>query len=329
MLPASLWSENDHAVLRAREARGSFVPYEGVFDGHAGYQVQFEDDDTKHEVASIGLPACWGGQDVETFEFESGHSNGTWDTASLLPSLTSSTCTTGPCTQLSSPIPFDLDPFSHSQAAPGLDNAELFGALGAVTEKLTLSADDEVPNKLMDYSVTGASLKEADLPLPKDVDVQSAAVGGPAHTKQTELMLPYRSLPQQEQSLPHSNDLYTPQWVCGEGAARKGWCVQCESWLTLKNRAYWYNKTFKHGISAVTGMPFLEPTERRLAARSRTNSDSGVSTPSKRSKAATEGKCSTCGEWIPLGTGRKGTQHGQAWYRHAYKVRENLRDPSI
>ncbi|EFX00066.1 hypothetical protein CMQ_7068 [Grosmannia clavigera kw1407] len=68
-----------------------------------------------------------------------------------------------------------------------------------------------------------------------------------------------------EQELRFSGDLYTPRWVRGHGNKREGWCGICKPgrWLVLKNSAFWYDKSFTHGVSAATGNPFQEPQETR------------------------------------------------------------------
>ncbi|KAJ4304439.1 hypothetical protein N0V88_002052 [Collariella sp. IMI 366227] len=68
-----------------------------------------------------------------------------------------------------------------------------------------------------------------------------------------------------EQDLRFEGDLYTPRWVRGHGNKREGWCGICKPgrWLVLKNSAFWYDKSFSHGISAATGSSFQEPRETR------------------------------------------------------------------
>lgn len=106
------------------------------------------------------------------------------------------------------------------------------------------------------------------------------------------------------QDLRFDGDLYTPRWVRGQGNKREGWCGICKPgrWLVLKNSAFWYDKSFSHGISAATGAPFEGPqANRRLEG----NPD------------VWEGYCGSCHEWIALvSSKRKGT----TWFRHAYKV---------
>ena len=34
-------------------------------------------------------------------------------------------------------------------------------------------------------------------------------------------------------------DLYTAQWVRGEGSKREGWCGFCSNWYIMKDSAYW------------------------------------------------------------------------------------------
>lgn len=107
-----------------------------------------------------------------------------------------------------------------------------------------------------------------------------------------------------EQELRFEGDLYTPRWVRGHGNKREGWCGICKPgrWLVLKNSAFWYDKSFTHGISAATGNPFQEPQETR---RMDGNPD------------VWEGLCGSCNDWIALVSSKK---KGTTWFRHAYKV---------
>lgn len=106
-----------------------------------------------------------------------------------------------------------------------------------------------------------------------------------------------------EQELRFEGDLYTPRWVRGHGNKREGWCGICKPgrWLVLKNSAFWYDKSFTHGISAATGSPFQEPQETR---RMDGNPD------------VWEGLCGSCNEWVALVSSKK---KGTTWFRHAYK----------
>jgi Domain of unknown function (DUF4451) len=107
-----------------------------------------------------------------------------------------------------------------------------------------------------------------------------------------------------EQELRFDGDLYTPRWVRGHGNKREGWCGICKPgrWLVLKNSAFWYDKSFTHGISAATGSAFQEPQEAR---RMDGNPD------------VWEGLCGSCNEWVALVSSKK---KGTTWFRHAYKV---------
>lgn len=106
------------------------------------------------------------------------------------------------------------------------------------------------------------------------------------------------------QELRFEGDLYTPRYVRGHGNKREGWCGICKPgrWLVLKNSAFWYDKSFTHGISAATGAPFESPTGTR---------------PMKSNSDVWEGLCHSCGEWIALISSKK---KGTTWFRHAYKV---------
>ncbi|KAH7392143.1 hypothetical protein DE146DRAFT_766270 [Phaeosphaeria sp. MPI-PUGE-AT-0046c] len=106
-----------------------------------------------------------------------------------------------------------------------------------------------------------------------------------------------------EQDLRFTGDLYTPRWVRGHGNKREGWCGLCKPgrWLVLKNSAFWYDKSFTHGVSAATGAAFQGPQDTR---RTEGNLD------------VWEGLCGSCGEWIALVSSKK---KGTTWFRHAYK----------
>ncbi|PNY29346.1 Meiotic expression up-regulated protein 26, partial [Tolypocladium capitatum] len=111
------------------------------------------------------------------------------------------------------------------------------------------------------------------------------------------------------QDLRFNGDLYTPRWVRGHGNKREGWCGICKPgrWLVLKNSAFWYDKSFTHGISATTGSPFQEPLGTR-----RMGGDPDV----------WEGLCGSCNDWIALASSKK---KGTTWFRHAYKCHPHPR----
>ncbi|KAF1958439.1 hypothetical protein CC80DRAFT_409106 [Byssothecium circinans] len=106
-----------------------------------------------------------------------------------------------------------------------------------------------------------------------------------------------------EQDLRFAGDMYTPRWVRGHGNKREGWCGLCKPgrWLVLKNSAFWYDKSFTHGVSAATGAAFQGPQDTR---RTEGNLD------------VWEGLCGSCGDWIALVSSKK---KGTTWFRHAYK----------
>jgi len=115
--------------------------------------------------------------------------------------------------------------------------------------------------------------------------------------------------PEDPEAKPHEQpgrfegDLYTPKWVRYHGNRREGWCGICKPgrWLVLKNSAFWYDKSFTHGISAATGQQFVEPQQvRRMDG----------------SPDVWEGLCHSCKDWLPLVSNKK---KGTAWFRHAYK----------
>jgi len=108
-----------------------------------------------------------------------------------------------------------------------------------------------------------------------------------------------------EQELRFAGDLYTPRWVRGHGNKREGWCGLCKPgrWLVLKNSAYWYDKSFTHGVCAQTGAAFAAPEATR---RVEGNAD------------AWEGLCGQCGEWLSLVSSKK--KGPTTWFRHVSKV---------
>ncbi|KAM5441180.1 hypothetical protein MferCBS31731_003607 [Microsporum ferrugineum] len=110
-----------------------------------------------------------------------------------------------------------------------------------------------------------------------------------------------------EQEPRFEGDMYTPTWVRGQGNRREGWCGICKPgrWLILKNSAYWYDKSFTHGISATTGQAFSPPKQTR---RSEGNAN------------IWEGLCENCDSWIGLVSSKK---RGTTWFRHAYKCYNN------
>jgi hypothetical protein len=75
----------------------------------------------------------------------------------------------------------------------------------------------------------------------------------------------------------------------------------------LKNSAFWYDKSFSHGISAATGNPFHEPQQKR---------------PMDGKPDVWEGLCGVCGQWIALISSKK---KGTTWFRHAYKCHTHLK----
>lgn len=136
-----------------------------------------------------------------------------------------------------------------------------------------------------------------------------------AHLNNTPL-IPLLSEEFRHQSLRFPADLYTPAYVRNQGIEREGWCGMCRPgrWLVLKNSAFWYDKSFKHGISAASGKRFKEPAEvRRITGKVDEESRGDGAEPGD----GWEGLCGICGVWVTLGGGKRG---GVPWFRHAYKV---------
>ncbi|KAG1051387.1 hypothetical protein G6F43_006404 [Rhizopus delemar] len=105
------------------------------------------------------------------------------------------------------------------------------------------------------------------------------------------------------QKLRYEGDHYTPKWVRYTGHLKEGYCDICPSgkWLQLKNSAYWYHKQFYHGISSVTGKPFMKPVDQRLGKGD-----------------ITEGLCHQCQKFVPVCNSKKKNNY-MLWYRHAHK----------
>lgn len=147
----------------------------------------------------------------------------------------------------------------------------------------------------------GCSSHFADLSDPPDL--YSSLHEDPSSPPESDMNPSDPDLVPHEQDLRFNGDLYTPRWVRGHGNKREGWCGLCKPgrWLVLKNSAFWYDKSFTHGVSAATGAAFQGPQETR---RTEGNLD------------VWEGLCGSCGEWIALVSSKK---KGTTWFRHAYK----------
>ncbi|KAL3964805.1 hypothetical protein ACCO45_001809 [Purpureocillium lilacinum] len=172
------------------------------------------------------------------------------------------------------------DTWSSHRLCPLKDSSRCCRAMATPTPSMGTTRTSQNPPDLF------ASLQEEQIPPPEE-DMHPADAD----------MIPY------EQDLRFEGDLYTPRWVRGHGNKREGWCGICKPgrWLVLKNSAFWYDKSFTHGISAATGSPFQEPLETR---RMDGNPD------------VWEGLCGSCNGWIALVSSKK---KGTTWFRHAYK----------
>jgi hypothetical protein len=150
--------------------------------------------------------------------------------------------------------------------------------------------------------LTGCSSHFADLSDPPDL--YSSLHEEPSNPPEEDMNPSDPDLVPHEQDLRFQGDLYTPRWVRGHGNKREGWCGLCKPgrWLVLKNSAFWYDKSFTHGVSAATGAAFQGPQDTR---RTEGNLD------------VWEGLCGSCGDWIALVSSKK---KGTTWFRHAYKV---------
>jgi len=148
----------------------------------------------------------------------------------------------------------------------------------------------------------GCASHFADLSDPPDL--YSSLLEEPSNPPESDMNPSDPDMVPHEQDLRFTGDLYTPRWVRGHGNKREGWCGLCKPgrWLVLKNSAFWYDKSFTHGVSAATGAAFQGPQDTR---RTEGNLD------------VWEGLCGSCNEWIALVSSKK---KGTTWFRHAYKV---------
>lgn len=169
-----------------------------------------------------------------------------------------------------------------AQTLPSTEHFDFFYRHGSTEGKYETKLDDsaEAPNLFRQLQEEQLTPAPEDME-PKDIDLAPG-----------------------EQKLRFEGDMYTPKYVRGHGHKREGWCGICKPgrWLVLKNSAFWYDKSFTHGISAASGMAFKGPKETR---RMSGNPD------------VWEGLCGSCDGWIALISSKK---KGTTWFRHAYKV---------
>lgn len=74
--------------------------------------------------------------------------------------------------------------------------------------------------------------------------------------------------------------------------------------LLLTMKSLRYHKQFYHGISSVSGQPFVKPLETRWVDQD-----------------LVEGLCHQCRQWVPVSNVKR--KNSVLWYRHAHKVWEN------
>ncbi|KAL8630761.1 hypothetical protein Q9189_003521 [Teloschistes chrysophthalmus] len=184
--------------------------------------------------------------------------------------------------------------FGHSSSEDAAFGGNLLATQANLSPEIVNVLHSSIPSKHMCEQHFAGSTSPPDLfgplgeepssPPPEDFDCE-------------ESMMP------RAQDLRFEGDMYTPRYVRGHGNKREGWCGTCKPgrWLVLKNSAFWYDKSFSHGISAATGSAFEGPRESR---RMKGNPD------------VWEGLCGSCGDWIALVSSKK---KGTTWFRHAYK----------
>ncbi|WUR04907.1 putative meiotic expression up-regulated protein 26 [Vairimorpha necatrix] len=96
-------------------------------------------------------------------------------------------------------------------------------------------------------------------------------------------------------------DYYKPSKTRGLKEDKEGYCLECDTWLKLKNSSYWYHMNFIHGINS-KGMKYPEPEIIR------------------KNNGKNEGYCGICEEWINLGSKRDQKRCKFGWYRHCQKI---------
>ncbi|KAJ1722016.1 hypothetical protein LPJ53_003511 [Coemansia erecta] len=131
---------------------------------------------------------------------------------------------------------------------------------------------------------------------PKEKPRRLSAPSFPSSDEDSDVLRPRR------QKLRFAGDLYTPMWVRNNGQQKEGFCDTCApgKWLQLKNSAFWYHKQFAHGISSVSGRPFVRPLQVR-------HYDADI----------IEGLCHQCQVWVPIANSKR--RNSVLWFRHAHK----------
>ncbi|GAA6033584.1 hypothetical protein JCM8097_001469 [Rhodosporidiobolus ruineniae] len=150
----------------------------------------------------------------------------------------------------------------------------------------------------------------------------------PVHPDDAAAPTPYR------QKTRFRRDLFTPTWVRGKGEEKEGWCELCavaeeqggardgkSKWYKLRSAAYWFHRSFFHGINSADGRPYPLP----LAVRPVPATDGGI--------GGLEGLCGRCHEWtyfesasasspwlpvFPLPTPSFARPNRAKWYTHVH-----------
>ncbi|KAJ2736875.1 hypothetical protein IW152_000386 [Coemansia sp. BCRC 34962] len=173
-----------------------------------------------------------------------------------------------------------MDGCSTSGSAGGSRSAAISGGF--------MASSDPVP------SIPGVTVSPKEQPRRLSVPDLSPPPAGEG--KDVEKVRPRR------QKVRFGDDMYTPMWVRNSGQLKEGFCDTCApgKWLQLKNSAYWYHKQFFHGISSVSGRPFIRPLQVR-------HFDADI----------IEGLCHQCRQWVPIANAKR--RNSVLWFRHAHK----------
>lgn len=224
-------------------------------------------------------------------------------------------------------------PASHSSQSPGSPELRPSTATTDSESQPTIFSDSDFDSSSFDFAMAFAEASYSaqtskDIPIPAPGEYFRPATqlnNSPSSHHETsppDLFAPLRVPPltpplsdqARSQSLRSPDDLYTPKFIRNHGIEREGWCGICRPgrWLVLKNSAFWYDKSFMHGIAAI-GTRYEEPVEVRRTTGKMDGEGEGRGVGQGD---GWEGLCGTCGVWVTLAGGKRG---GVPWFRHAYK----------
>ncbi|PVV05443.1 hypothetical protein BB560_000037 [Smittium megazygosporum] len=132
-----------------------------------------------------------------------------------------------------------------------------------------------------------------------------------------------------------TDNCYTPKSVRGTGMSKEAKCELCskkgtEKWLKTKCSAYWYHMNYFHGISSITGKPYMDPMTYRIAqipvVKKKRNSPEKLSKELRETeilyfKHTKQALCGYCREWVNVESERNAPVNVPEiyWWKHAQK----------